>query len=114
MLKKKTRFYVCSDEIEKLKYITKVFGDKIINPFYENSLLPDRKSLEGQILAVVDLFCLGRTRYIIGTEQSTFSYEAYHLACAYFEGKSEVTIEFVHNRGPQSRFGNQNIFPIKI
>lgn len=63
------RFYVASDEqivIDKLKSI---FGNRIIHPELELS----RTSANGMKDAVLDLFCLSKCNYIIGSCNSSYS-----------------------------------------
>ena len=70
-------FFVCADDESVVDAFHSRFGKKVRS---SNELLGlrdvNRRSKEGQLAAVVDLFCLAKTRKIIGTRCSTFSYEA--------------------------------------
>ena len=65
-----TLFYVASDDLEEVKNLQSIFGEKIIT---QASTHFDRQTEEGMQSAVVDLFCLSKTQRIIGSFRSTFS-----------------------------------------
>lgn len=69
------RFYLSSDEESVKKDMTKRYGDRII--FSQLPLVRD--DVEGMKGAVVDLYCLGATKKIIGCTNSTFSNTASRL-----------------------------------
>jgi hypothetical protein len=65
----KANFFIATDSSEVKNYMSEKFGDKIIT--FENTL--NRTSLDGMIDAVVDLWLLSSTRFIIGSRYSTYS-----------------------------------------
>ncbi len=62
-------FYLATDEEEYKQTLTEIFGTRVIT----NSIELTRHSLSGMEGALVDLYCLSRTRYIIGSFYSSFS-----------------------------------------
>ncbi|MCD8295942.1 MAG: hypothetical protein LUC88_00040 [Prevotella sp.] len=66
---KNTTFYVATDEIEYKKKLIELYGDKII----VSPEILNRNSLVGMEGALVDLYCLSSTNYIIGSYKSSFS-----------------------------------------
>ena len=70
------RFYVASDDEQVKQDLIKEYGEKIIS--YRWDLR--RNSEKGMQNAVAELYCLGRTRKIIGSAHSTYSTTA---ACLY-------------------------------
>ena len=75
---KNVRFLIATDNPKVMPSFIQRYGkDKIIKPDLKES--PNRKTLQGNIDALVDWWCLTETQYIIGTFQSSFSDEASHL-----------------------------------
>lgn len=70
-----TRFYVATDDEEVKKDLRNRYGDRIITI----PLCLKRSSVQGMKDAVVDLYCLGSTRKIYGSAQSTYSSFAANL-----------------------------------
>lgn len=71
-----TRFYLATDDENEKQKLMAHFGDKIvINPNCQLS----RNSNLGMESAVIDLFCLGNTKKIYGSFNSSFSDEAARL-----------------------------------
>lgn len=66
---RETRFYVATDDYEVKSELRQRYGDKIISI----PLCLKRSSIQGMKDAVVDLYCLGSTRRIYGSAQSTYS-----------------------------------------
>ena len=64
-----TRFYVASDDDEVKECLKKKYPDRIITLMDD----PDRNSLEGMKFAVLDLFCLSKTKKILGSVGSSYS-----------------------------------------
>ena len=64
-----TRFYVASDDDEVKKCLKTKYPDRIITLMDD----PDRNSLEGMKFAVLDLFCLSKTKKILGSVGSSYS-----------------------------------------
>ncbi|MCD8298085.1 MAG: hypothetical protein LUC88_10985 [Prevotella sp.] len=64
-----TKFYLATDEIEFKKKLIDMFDDIIIT----NREVLNRNSLEGMEGALIDLYCLSKTDYIIGSYYSSFS-----------------------------------------
>ncbi|GAC1445797.1 MAG: hypothetical protein NVSMB52_08380 [Chloroflexota bacterium] len=72
-----TRFFVSADNEGARNQLIERYGDRIMStPGILGRDLGERYSWQGQADAVVDLFCLARTRKIIGTHLSSFTYEA--------------------------------------
>ena len=69
------KFYVASDDGQEKKRLRDLFGERIITHEWDLS----RNSVKGMQNAVAELFCLGRTRKIIGSDHSTYSTSAAHL-----------------------------------
>ena len=67
--KANTKFYVASDDDEVKESLKTKYPDRIITLMDDT----DRNSLEGMKFAVVDLFCLSKTRKIIGSVASSYS-----------------------------------------
>ena len=76
------KFYLASDDEEVKQRLMKLFRDRIIT--HTDKL--ERDSLEGMCIAVVDLFCLSKTRKIIGSDYSSYSNIAAELG--------DIPIEF--------------------
>lgn len=66
------RFYLASDSQEVKNTLLNKFGDKIIYNDYRIA----RSSVNDMKAAVVDLFCLSKTKKIYGTRGSSFTYVA--------------------------------------
>lgn len=64
-----TKFYLATDDNDTKKIFIQYFGDKIITVFQDTS----RDSIEGMKFAVIDLFCLSKTKKIIGSVSSSYS-----------------------------------------
>ena len=64
-----TKFYVASDDDEVKESLKSKYPNRIITLMDDT----DRNSLEGMKFAVVDLFCLNKTRKIIGSVASSYS-----------------------------------------
>ncbi len=77
-----TNFYLCTDSKEILYYFQLVFFGKILhNPAIEyhangSDCSVKRNTIQAQRDALVDLILLSKTRKLIGTKYSSFSYEA--------------------------------------
>lgn len=65
----KVKFYVASDDQSVINKLRTLYGDRIIHPELELS----RTTLNGMKDAVLDLFCLSSTKYIIGSCNSSYS-----------------------------------------
>lgn len=65
----RTNFYLATDDVDIKYNLQKEFGDLIISPELETT----RSSVSGMKDAVVDLFCLSKTRKIIGSYYSSYS-----------------------------------------
>lgn len=63
------RFYVASDEEHVKQNLHNLYGNRIITI----PLCLKRNSIKGMKDAVVDLYCLGRTRKIYGSKMSSYS-----------------------------------------
>lgn len=70
-----TNFYLATDSIDVKNCFTKRYGQKIITS--TNAL--NRNTLEGMRNAIIDLYCLGNTKKIIGSDFSTYSVMASRL-----------------------------------
>jgi hypothetical protein len=70
-----TSFFLSTDNPEEEKRLIREFGDKILYTKKELS----RNSKQGIVDALVDLYCLGGTRKIIGSYYSSFSEVAANL-----------------------------------
>ncbi len=68
-------FYLATDSQEVKDYLKKQYGERIISM----PILLTRNALQGMQDAVVDLYCLGSTKKIIGCTNSTYSITASHL-----------------------------------
>ena len=68
-LNSQTKIYLASDDAEVKAEMQRRFGDHIITLHDDAS----RNSLEGMKFAVVDLYCLSKTRRIIGSTASSYS-----------------------------------------
>lgn len=64
-----TMFYLASDDEEVKHHLSKLFQGRIITMSDDTS----RNSLEGMKFAVTDLFCLSKTKKIIGSVYSSYS-----------------------------------------
>ncbi len=69
------RFYLASDSVEVKEELSRLFGERIIT----TDLFLSRSSLQGMEDAVVDLFSLAHTDYIIGSNHSSYSVVAADL-----------------------------------
>lgn len=70
-----TNFYLATDSEEIKKILTNKFNNKII----PTQFTLNRNSLQGMKDAVTELFCLGKTKRIIGSSNSTYSQLAARL-----------------------------------
>ncbi len=70
-----TRFFLSTDNPDEENRLVEEFGDRILVTQKELS----RNSEQGIVDALVDLFCLGKTRKIIGSYYSSFSEVAARL-----------------------------------
>lgn len=70
-----TNFYLATDSEDVKRYFIERYGQKIITS--TNSL--NRNTLEGMRNAIIDLYCLGNTKKIIGSHSSTYSIMASKL-----------------------------------
>ena len=70
-----TIFYLATDDLSTKKEMQELFPNKIITQEWELK----RNTTNGMKDAVADLFCLGRTKKIIGSNSSTYSFMASHL-----------------------------------
>lgn len=70
-----TKFYLATDDIEVKKYLKEKYGDAIISL----DLPLNRNTLDGMKGAVVDLWCLSRTKKIIGSFYSSYSEVASYI-----------------------------------
>lgn len=64
-----TTFYLASDDNEVKRYFMQRFSGHVITIYDDTS----RNTLEGMRFAVVDLFCLSKTKRIIGSCYSSYS-----------------------------------------
>ena len=64
-----TRFYVASDDDDVKECLKTKYPDRIITLMDDL----DRNSLEGMKFAVLDLFCLSKTKKILGSVGSSYS-----------------------------------------
>lgn len=64
-----TKFYIASDDKSVKQELLAMFPDRIITIMDDT----DRNSLDGMKFAVVDLFCLSKTKKIIGSVASSYS-----------------------------------------
>jgi hypothetical protein len=62
-------FYLASDSVQEKQTLKELFGDKIITP----SQKVERKSEQGIINALIELYTLASTRKIYGSSHSTYS-----------------------------------------
>ena len=86
-------FFVSADFLPLLKYMRKYFGKRIycFNQIeYNNDGTVKRNSVRSTQLALIDLLLLSKTKKLIGTKYSSFSYEA---ACI---GGIPIITEIVH------------------
>lgn len=65
-----TVFYLATDDFDEEKRIKEVFGSRIITQ--KNKDL-SRASKAGMHTSLIDLLCLSRTKYILGSKRSVFS-----------------------------------------
>ena len=65
---KNTSFFLCTDDLEVENTIVSIFGNNIIS--YKKEL--SRQSVQGIQGAVVDLFCLSKTKKILGSYWSSY------------------------------------------
>lgn len=70
-----TIFYLATDEVSIKKEMQELFPNKIITQERELK----RNTTNGMKDAVADLYCLGKTKKIIGSSNSTYSFMASHL-----------------------------------
>lgn len=82
-----TTFYVASDDDEVKRYFKNKYPKNVITIFQDTS----RNSIEGMRFAVVDLFCLSKTKHIIGSFYSSYSHIASVLG--------GITVECATNNG---------------
>lgn len=74
-----TTFFISADNNQALKYLRAKYHNKILfytGHTYQKNGDIERLSKQGQKNAVADLFLLAKTRKLIGTKFSSFSYEA--------------------------------------
>ncbi len=64
-----TKFYLATDEAEYKELLAKRYGARVIT----SPLVLNRSSLEGMKDALVDLYCLSCTDYIVGSYYSSYS-----------------------------------------
>lgn len=69
IFQKETTFFLCTDDIEVEKSLNLIFAEKIINSKKELS----RETIQGMQDAVVDLYCLSKTKKILGSYSSSYS-----------------------------------------
>jgi len=69
---KMVKFYLASDDDDTKKKLNAQFPGRIITNYDPVT----RNSLEGMKFAVVDLYCLSRTKKIIGSDYSSYSFIA--------------------------------------
>lgn len=63
------KFYLATDEELKKEYLINKYGNRIL---YKNSILK-RNSPEGMKDALIDMFCLSKTKKIFGSKGSSYS-----------------------------------------
>lgn len=80
----KSRFFISTDDKITKKELIDRHGDKVLSNMVSSY---DRNNDEAIIDAVVDLFCLSRTKKIYGSHHSTFSQTASDLG-----GIEEITV----------------------
>ena len=66
------KFFFASDGDESENVIVDIFGDRLIRTTPATTLVSERRTVQGQQDAVVDLFGLASTSRLIGTWPSTF------------------------------------------
>lgn len=71
-----TNFFLCTDEPETEKNFKSYFGDRILS--VEDKIL-DRNKQDGIKHAVIDMFCLSKTKIILGSYWSSFSLVAANI-----------------------------------
>lgn len=67
-----TKFFLASDEISIKNQLEQIYKDRIIT----NNIELTRSSKKGMEGAVIDLFCLSKTKFIYGSMNSTYSMTA--------------------------------------
>ncbi|MFY0607745.1 MAG: hypothetical protein JXR10_13595 [Cyclobacteriaceae bacterium] len=77
-----TCFFVASDSLREKQQLKSIFKDRIITSDAEDG---DRNSSTGMQMAMIDLYCLSKTKKIYGSFSSTFSSVASELKNADFE-----------------------------
>lgn len=81
-----TLFYLASDSESEKEILLNTFGDRVITL---NNQEGDRDSVAGMENALIDLYCLAKTKQILGSFTSTFSLVASELEGAAFK---ELTV----------------------
>ena len=75
---RETIFFLCSDSYEVISYFKRSFPRRILtydqNRFKQDKI--ERFSVDGTKNALIELFLLSKTKKLIGTKFSSFSYEA--------------------------------------
>lgn len=69
------KFYIATDDKVVKEEIRQKYGERVITREWELS----RGSVKGMQDAVTELYCLGRTDKILGSDHSTFSVNASRL-----------------------------------
>jgi hypothetical protein len=65
----RTQFFLCSDDAHVEQRFKDAFGSRVLT----HAKAGDRSEAEGVRSALVDLYCLSRTKKILGSYQSSFS-----------------------------------------
>lgn len=74
-----TTFFLSTDSKQSLDHFLGIYGNKVVyfpSVDFKNNGVVTRTTLEATQNAIVDLFLLSKTSRIIGTQHSSFSYEA--------------------------------------
>ena len=66
----KVRFYLATDDWNEQKNLQDVFGDRILS---QAGKTLNRSSWEGIHSSIIDIICLSKTKYILGSYHSVFS-----------------------------------------
>lgn len=84
-------FFLCTDDPECENQMRSLFGNRILTQ-QDKSL--SRNSVEGIESALVDMYGLASTRFILGSYQSSFGEVASYIGNSMFYYKSDMQIKF--------------------
>jgi hypothetical protein len=71
-----TKFFIASNNLQAKEHLIRIYGTKMIILKSDESLLGERSSNEGMIVAAAEFFLLGQTSYLIHARGSSFGKEA--------------------------------------